>query len=276
MKLDDDFTSGFEDGKFDRLKPFLKVLVVIILLAGATWGTFAYFGSTDKKEDVNKTYSSDSAKQAEDVDVKLAECIAGANSKNAIPEESDGDFWPKIIARYDAQLGCYDQYPDANGTTARSSTEMARENAIDSSGKYKDTYLSSNSYNYTPSDNSSTSSSRKNSNSTTPQSPSNVTQPTADSDTPNEWELNKAEFDSVVTCANSAAANNPIQGAYGSPSYYQQKITQLEAQLACTNGAKYSMAQQRRSQYQSEIATNKARYNDSINPDSSSYYPNSY
>lgn len=32
--FDDDFASGFEDSKFDKFKPVLKVLGVIVLLAG--------------------------------------------------------------------------------------------------------------------------------------------------------------------------------------------------------------------------------------------------
>lgn len=274
MRFDDDFAAGFEDSKLDKLKPFLKALTVVILLVGATWGAVAYFGSTDTKNNADKDYTANTAQQADDSDGKLSQCIADAAAKNPTPDTSDANFYPKLIAGYDAQLGCYDQYPDASGSIARSSTESARENAIDSSGSYKDTYLSSNSYNYSPSSNSSAGSSSKSQSSIT-QSPSN-TQPTGDTGAPSEWELNKSEFDTAVSCANSAAANNPIQGTYGSPSYYQQKITQLEAQLACTNGAKYSMTQQRRASYQSDIATNRARYNDSINPNSPSYYPNSY
>ena len=39
----------------------------------------------------------------------------------------------------------------ANASPSRSSLELARQGAIDNSGIYKDTYLSSNSYGYTPS-----------------------------------------------------------------------------------------------------------------------------
>ena len=32
--FDDDFASGFEDSKFDKFKPALKVIGIIVLLAG--------------------------------------------------------------------------------------------------------------------------------------------------------------------------------------------------------------------------------------------------
>ena len=278
-QFDNDFTSGFEDSKFDKFKPVLKVLVVIILLVGATWGAVAYFGTTDKKDDINKGYTSDTSQSEEDIDTKLSQCLSGAVTANPAPETSDSSFWPKIIAGYDAQLDCYDKYPDAIGVVSRSSTESAREDAIDSSGNYKDTYLSTNSYEYKPP---STGSASQNSTSSGGSSAagSSSNQPSSSSGSsssaPSEWELNKAEFDAAVACADNAAASVLIQGTYGSPSYYQQKIEQLEAQLACTSGAKYSMTQERRTWYQSQIATNKARYNDSINPNSPSYYPNSH
>ena len=278
--LNNDFASGFEDSKFDKFKPALKALVVIILLIGATWGAVAYFGTTDKKDGTNKGYASNTSQLEEDIDAKLSQCLSEAVTANPTPETSDSSFWPKIIAGYDAQLGCYDKYPDAIGVVSRSSTESAREDAIDSSGSYKDTYLSTNSYEYKPpsTGNASQYSASSGSSSTAGSSSSNQPSPSSGSSpsTPSEWELNKAEFDAAVACADNAAASVLIQGAYGSPSYYQQKIEQLEAQLACTSGAKYSMTQERRTWYQSQIATSKARYNDSINPNSPSYYPNSH
>ena len=143
--IDSDFASGFEDSKFDKFKPFIKVLVVILMLAGATWGVSAYFAGTDEKNDTNKTYSSNTTQPEEDLDAKLSQCLSNVTASHPTPEASDGDFWPKLIAGYDAQLGCYDQYPDASGSISRSSTEYARDNALDSSGSYKDTYASSSS-----------------------------------------------------------------------------------------------------------------------------------
>lgn len=141
--FDDDFASGFEDSKFDKFKPVIKVLAVIILLMSAVWGASAYYGSTDTKNDANKNYTANTVPQDDDSDSKLSQCIADAASKNPTPDTSDSNFYPKLISGYDAQLACYDQYPDANGAVSRSSIEYARDSALDSSGSYKDTYVSS-------------------------------------------------------------------------------------------------------------------------------------
>ena len=62
--------------------------------------------------------------------------------KNPIPASEDNSFYPKLIAYYDAQIDCYDQYPSASSVVSKSSLEYARDNALDSSGSYKDTYAS--------------------------------------------------------------------------------------------------------------------------------------
>lgn len=141
--FDEDFASGFEDSKFEKFKPAFKVLAIIIVLMGAVWGVSAYFGTTDTKNDTNKNYATDTVQQDIDEDSKLSQCITDANSKNPTPDTSDANFYPKLISGYDAQLACYDQYPDASGAVSRSSVEYARDTALDSSGNYKDTYISS-------------------------------------------------------------------------------------------------------------------------------------
>lgn len=141
--FDNDFASGFEDSRFDKFKPLLKVLVVLILLAGAAWGAVAYFGGTDTKNSTDKDYTANTTQQTDDSDSKLSRCIADAAAKNPTPDTSDANFYPKLISGYDAQLACYDKYPNANGAVSRSSTEYARDNALDSSGNYKNTYTSS-------------------------------------------------------------------------------------------------------------------------------------
>lgn len=141
--FDNDFSSILYESKFDKFKPALKVLIVIIVLMSAVWGVSAYFVGTDKKNDTNKVYTSNTAQLDEDIEAELSQCIAGVSNKNPTPETSDDNFYPKLIANYDAQLDCYDQHPDANGAISRSSVEYARENALNSSGNYKDTYLAS-------------------------------------------------------------------------------------------------------------------------------------
>lgn len=137
--FDNDFASGFEDSKFDKFKPALKAFVVFLLLVVAAWGAFAYFGATDEKSDTNKNYTSSTTQQEDD---KLAQCTIDMEVKNPIPASEDDSFFPKLIAYYDAQIDCYDQYPNASSVVSKSSLEYARDNALDSSGSYKDTYVS--------------------------------------------------------------------------------------------------------------------------------------
>lgn len=142
---DSDFASGFEDSKFEKFKPALKVFTAVVLLMGAVWGVSAYFDGTDTKNGLNKNYSSGTVQQDENSDNKLSQCIADSASKNPTPETSDPNFYPKLISGYDTQLACYDQYPDASAAISRSSIEYARDNALDSSGDYKNSYASSSS-----------------------------------------------------------------------------------------------------------------------------------
>lgn len=141
--FDNDFASGFEESKFDKFKPALKVFIAIIILMTAVWGVSAYLGSTEEKDNANKDYSTNTTQQTDDSHSKLSQCIADAAAKNPTPETSDANFYPKLISGYDAQLACYDQYPNATAANSRSSVESARDSALDSSGSYKDSYASS-------------------------------------------------------------------------------------------------------------------------------------
>lgn len=160
--FDDDFASGFEDGKFDKFKPALKVLGAIVLLAGLGIGSLYYFGnkSDDSSSSYSQTDMSDDVKIIDEALSKKAElsqkfsaCTSKASDEGSNLSTADPDFNKKLISSYDNWLACYDQYPEAaaNASPSRSSLELARQGAIDNSGSYKDTYLSSNSYDYTPS-----------------------------------------------------------------------------------------------------------------------------
>lgn len=124
-----------EDSKFDKFKPAIKVFVAIILIMTAIYGFSILFSGNDKDTSSNtETYSSSGV--GENDDAKLSQCISDAISKNPTPEKtSDSNFYPKIISGYDAQLACYDQYPNADSAAGRSSIESARKNAVDSSNK---------------------------------------------------------------------------------------------------------------------------------------------
>lgn len=94
--VDNDFASGFEDSWFDRLKPVLKVLMVVILLMSTAWGVSAYFSPTDTKIDTNKSYTSDTMQQTEDIRTEAqsieepsADSSSGAqHPDNPVPSDS--------------------------------------------------------------------------------------------------------------------------------------------------------------------------------------------
>ena len=66
--FDNDFASGFEDSKFEKFKPVIKALVVVILLIGVVWGAVAYFSGADEESDTNKTYTPNSSQTTTDND----------------------------------------------------------------------------------------------------------------------------------------------------------------------------------------------------------------
>lgn len=78
--FDSDFASGFEDSKFDKFKPAIKALVVVILLVGAVWGVTAYFSGTDEKGGADKNYSPNSSRMTTDNDETPEDATAEIDS----------------------------------------------------------------------------------------------------------------------------------------------------------------------------------------------------
>ncbi len=87
--FDNDFASGFEDSKFDKFKPALKVFVVAILLIGTVWGVSAYFGSKDTKNDTNKNYTTDIVQQAEDTSSEAQDTEAAKTNPGSDTQRSE-------------------------------------------------------------------------------------------------------------------------------------------------------------------------------------------
>jgi hypothetical protein len=157
MRLDNDFSDILHEGKFDKHKPMhIALLIVVGLIIAVCGGVYAYLniqssGGETSKSGLVQNYE----------DSQQAKCIAKVYEQHKTPDESDPEFYPKLIAGYDAHLSCYDNYPDENSSSNRLSIESARQSAIDASGGYKDTYLSSNSYDYNSGESASTSSSTR-------------------------------------------------------------------------------------------------------------------
>lgn len=141
---DNDFASILEESRFDRFKPFLKGFIVLLLLVGVVGGgMYAYSNFKPSEQSGDQAASADSYEDGEQ-----AKCIAKVYEQHETPEEGDLEFYPKLIAGYDAHLACYDKYPDENSPSTRLSIESARQEAIDASGAYKETYLSGTSSNH--------------------------------------------------------------------------------------------------------------------------------
>lgn len=277
--FDEDFASGFEDSIFDKIKPLIKVLATLTVVVGLGIGGLWIYGSNGSKNNYmagsdssNLTGSYKPVFGVDEAVIKFNDCTKTATDKTKDLQTSDPNFSKKLITGYDEWLACYDEYPEqaSEASPSRLSLESARQSAINSSGSYKDTYLSDNSYDYKPSRSGSNSTYTPNYNST-PNTSGTTNNPPArpGDDSPSEWELNKTEFDRVAACTGTAYSNNPTTAPYGSIAYYQQRDTQLKAQLACTDGVKYQLSKDRRSQYQSDIATNQSRLNDALDPYSS-------
>lgn len=158
--FDEDFASGFEDSKFDKLKPLLKALVAILVVVGLGVGGLWIYGNNANKNNFainnggdNLSESYEPVASVDETAIKFNDCTKTATDKTKDLQTSDPNFSKKLIAGYDEWLTCYDEYPEnaASASPGRSSLEYARQSAIDSSGSYKDTYLSSNSYTYSSS-----------------------------------------------------------------------------------------------------------------------------
>ncbi len=145
MKLDNDFSDLLHESRserfFEKIKPFINVTVVVAILIGLVYGGVLLFGDdTNPKDDSITTANS----IANEDNKKLSDCLVTVSENHPVPGSSDTSFYPKLIVGYDAQLACYDKYPSADNVVSRSSIEYARENALDSSGDYKNTYTASN------------------------------------------------------------------------------------------------------------------------------------
>ena len=218
--FDDDFASGFEDSKFEKFKPLFKILAIIVVVIGLGIGGLYYFGdkSNDNLSSYDQTSNSDDAKIIDEALSKKAElsqkfssCTSKASSNGSNLSTSDPDFSKKLISSYDDWLACYDKYPEmsANASPSRSSLELARQNAIDSSGRYKDTYLSSNSYDYkprpyAPSSPTSSSNPDRNDSDSSPNSSPTYTTPVSDKKDESWCSSKKAEVDNLYAQYQSA------------------------------------------------------------------------
>jgi len=147
----DDFASILDEGKSSRFKPLIIVTLVVLMATGGLLYLVPRLNGNNKAADSSIINAPNSNTEAQEL-AKFSACIKNIETANPTPDASDAEFYPKLIASYDAQLSCYDQYPNTGMAGNRSSVESARQGAIDSAGAYKSTYLANGgSYTYKPS-----------------------------------------------------------------------------------------------------------------------------
>lgn len=147
----DDFASILDEGKSSRFKPLIIVTLVVLMATGGLLYLVPRLNGNNKAADSSIINAPNSNTEAQEL-AKFSACIKNIETANPTPDASDAEFYPKLIASYDAQLSCYDQYPNTSMAGNRSSVESARQGAIDSAGAYKSTYLANGgSYTYKPS-----------------------------------------------------------------------------------------------------------------------------
>lgn len=158
--FDEDFSAGFEDSGLDKVKPVVKVLIVVMIVVGVSVSGLWVYGNYASKNNIvansntgNLLETHKPVDAVDDASTQFNACTQTISSKIDQLQVGDSEFSKKLIGNYDEWLECYDKYPEPaqDATPSRSSLEFARKSAIDSSGAYRDTYISSNSYEYKPS-----------------------------------------------------------------------------------------------------------------------------
>lgn len=82
--LDDDFASGFEDSRFEKFKPIVKILVTAIVIVGITCAYFFLFHRDSDTKNLDDTYTPNPSQTS--ADDKAAQGVPEADE--ATPEQS--------------------------------------------------------------------------------------------------------------------------------------------------------------------------------------------
>lgn len=238
MPVDNDFASLLYEDKSEKFKPILKWLFISLIIVAIGWGAFALFANNVGQKTSNSEYTTQANatvdNSAADAAANFSQCLSTVRSEHDTLNENSSDFYPRLIAVYDTWLGCYDNYPEATG---RTSIESARQSAIDASGAYKSTYLSTNTYEYKPSSGASGTPSTANSSGNTG-SGSNpaTTTPSGGSTVDVQWcSAKKAEVDGLY--ADYQTARNKVSAidaeiqkvSYSRPPGFTGTQSQLDA-----------------------------------------------
>lgn len=64
--FDDDFASGFEDSRFEKFKPIVKILVTAIVIVGISCTYFLFSHRSGDTKNLNDTYTSNPSQTSAD------------------------------------------------------------------------------------------------------------------------------------------------------------------------------------------------------------------
>lgn len=64
--FDDDFASGFEDSRFEKFKPLVKILLTAIVIVGITCAYFLLFHRSGDTKNLNDTYTPNASQTSTD------------------------------------------------------------------------------------------------------------------------------------------------------------------------------------------------------------------
>ena len=64
--FDDDFASGFEDSRFEKFKPIVKILVTAIIIVGISCTYFLFSHRSGDTKNLNDTYTSNPSQTSAD------------------------------------------------------------------------------------------------------------------------------------------------------------------------------------------------------------------
>lgn len=82
--FDDDFASGFEDGRLEKFKPLVKILLTAIVIVGIACTYFLFFHRSDDTKSLNDTYTPSTSQTS--TDDKAAQDVPEATETT--PEQS--------------------------------------------------------------------------------------------------------------------------------------------------------------------------------------------
>lgn len=128
----DEFLSGnlnylddIKDVKVAKQRRSLKpIMIAALVIVGLFGGVAAMLGTS--KRPAEETAIGDSGNEVPNAQVQLNSCLRAAQTDI---EAGDSEFYPKLIASYKTQIGCYNKYDGKNSAKTELEGELGRAEA---------------------------------------------------------------------------------------------------------------------------------------------------